>query len=75
LTRFASQGYVVHVWRAAVEQLDMEIFEPRDPSLNPDVDERAVLETVYLLSVPGMCDSVKDGLAQSPTELATLLDW
>jgi len=53
----------------------MNIFDSRDPSLNPDVDERAGLETIYLLSVPGMCDSVKDGLAQSPTDLATLLDW
>jgi PHD/YefM family antitoxin component YafN of YafNO toxin-antitoxin module len=58
-----------------VEQLEMKFFETRDSSLIPDADGSAIQETIYLLSVPGMCDSVKDGLAQSPKDLATSLDW
>ncbi len=32
-------------------------------------------ETLYLLSVPSMRESIKDGMAQSPETLAKELDW
>lgn len=38
-------------------------------------DWNAMQETLYLLSVPGMRESIKEGMAQSPDTLAKELDW
>ena len=38
-------------------------------------DWNAMQETLYLLSVPGMRESIKQGMAQLPETLAKELDW
>ncbi len=38
-------------------------------------DWSAIQETLYLLSVPGMRESIKAGMAESLEESATELDW
>jgi len=38
-------------------------------------DWRAVQETLYLVSVPGMRESVLEGMATSADELEDELDW
>ncbi|WP_288143730.1 type II toxin-antitoxin system Phd/YefM family antitoxin, partial [Accumulibacter sp.] len=38
-------------------------------------DWQAVQETLYLLSVPGMRESIKEGMAEPLGESATRLDW
>ena len=38
-------------------------------------DWNAISETLYLLSVPGMRESIKEGMAQDPSECAKELDW
>jgi len=38
-------------------------------------DWKAIQETLYLLSVPGMRESIKEGRAEPLTESATELDW
>jgi hypothetical protein len=58
-----------------MEKLDMKISEARALDQVVDVGLTAVHETDFLLSLPGMLDSVKDGFAQSPLELARSLDW
>lgn len=38
-------------------------------------DWNAMQETLYLFSVPGMRETIKEGMAQSPETLAKELDW
>ena len=38
-------------------------------------DWQAIQETLYLLSVPGMRESIKEGMAQAPSTCAKELDW
>ena len=38
-------------------------------------DWNAINETIYLLSVPGMRDSIREGLKQSLSECSQELDW
>jgi len=38
-------------------------------------DWRAVQETLHLLSIPGMRESILEGMAASVEELADKLDW
>lgn len=38
-------------------------------------DWSAIQETLYLLSVPGMRKSIKEGMAEPLTESAKELDW
>jgi len=38
-------------------------------------DWSAINETIYLLSVPGMRESIKEGLEQSLDECSRELDW
>ena len=38
-------------------------------------DWSAINETIYLLSVPGMRESIKEGLAQNLDECSRELDW
>lgn len=53
----------------------MSIFDSRDANLSAKADLNAIQETIYLLSVPGMRESIKAGLTQSPEDLAKLLVW
>ncbi len=52
-----------------MEQLCMNIFDVAK------ADGNAIRETEYLLSVPGMRESIKAGLAEQPQTLAKALDW
>ncbi|NOS88384.1 MAG: type II toxin-antitoxin system Phd/YefM family antitoxin [Methylococcaceae bacterium] len=38
-------------------------------------DWRAIQETLYLLAVPGMRESIQEGMAESLSESAKELDW
>lgn len=38
-------------------------------------DWNAISETLHLLSVPGMRESIKEGLSQDLTECSKELDW
>ena len=38
-------------------------------------DWQAIQETLYLLSVPGMRESVKEGMAEDADSCAKVLDW
>jgi antitoxin YefM len=38
-------------------------------------DWQAIQETLYLLSVPGMRESIKDGMAEPLAKSAKELDW
>lgn len=38
-------------------------------------DWSAIQETLFLLSIPGMRESIKAGLAASPEDCAPSLDW
>ena len=38
-------------------------------------DWNAIQETLYLLSIKGMRESIKEGMAQAPETLAKELDW
>jgi antitoxin YefM len=38
-------------------------------------DWQAIQETLHLLSVQGMRDSIKEGMAQTPETCAKALDW
>ncbi|MEW5789798.1 MAG: type II toxin-antitoxin system Phd/YefM family antitoxin [Pseudomonadota bacterium] len=38
-------------------------------------DWQAIQETIYLLSIPGMRESIKEGMAQPLDESAKDLDW
>ena len=38
-------------------------------------DWKAISETLFLVSIPGMRESIKEGLATEVTECARELDW
>ncbi len=38
-------------------------------------DWNAITETLYLLSIPGMRESIREGMAQSLSECSKELDW
>jgi antitoxin YefM len=38
-------------------------------------DWKAIQETLFLLSIPGMRESIKEGMTESLSESATELDW
>jgi len=38
-------------------------------------DWQAIQETLHLLAVPGMRESIKEGMAQAPDTCAKELDW
>ena len=40
-----------------------------------DDDWRAIQETLYLLSVPGMRESIQDGMQTSPAQCSKELTW
>jgi prevent-host-death family protein len=43
--------------------------------LVPEEDWRAIQETLYLLSVPGMRESIREGMATPVSDCATELKW
>ena len=53
----------------------MNTFDVVDANLTEEADRNAIRETVSLLAVPGMCESIKAGMAQLPDDLAKSLDW
>lgn len=38
-------------------------------------DWAAMQETIYLLSIPGMRESIREGMAAAPEECSKELDW
>lgn len=38
-------------------------------------DWNAISETLHLLSVPGMRESIKEGIEQNPSECSKEIDW
>jgi antitoxin YefM len=38
-------------------------------------DWRAISETLFMLSIPGMCESIREGLETPIDECHTELDW
>lgn len=38
-------------------------------------DWNAVMETLHLLSIPGMRESIREGLEADPADLSATLDW
>ena len=46
-----------------------------DSEENDDENYLAILETLYLLSIPGMRESIQDGIKMPVAECATELDW
>jgi prevent-host-death family protein len=46
-----------------------------DAVLLSAADWQAIQETLYLLSVPGMRESIKEGMAQAPDTCAQEIDW
>ena len=40
-----------------------------------EADWNAIEETLYLLSVPGMRESIKEGMEQELTDCSRALDW
>jgi antitoxin YefM len=54
----------------------VEIMGPRSSAvLVSDDDWRAVQETLHLLSIPGMRESILEGMAAPIEELEDKLDW
>lgn len=47
----------------------------RNAVLVSEQDWRAIQETMYLLSIPGMRESIREGLATPVEECATELEW
>lgn len=43
--------------------------------LVPEEDWRAIQETLYLLSIPGMRESIREGMVTPVSECATELKW
>ena len=53
----------------------MKLLAGQDSTPDPDGNWNAVEETRYLLSVPGMCESIEVGMAQPLRDLAKSLEW
>ena len=62
--------------QVALSHLPLTIAGKRHNAvLVSDEDWQAIQETLYLLSVPGMRESLKDGMAQSVDSCAKEIDW
>lgn len=46
-----------------------------NPVLVSEQDWNAITETLHLLSVPGMRESIREGLNQDLSECSKVLDW
>ena len=52
------------------------ITGPRNNAvLVSEEDWRAIQETLHLMQVPGLSESIKEGLETPPEEMAPELDW
>jgi antitoxin YefM len=61
---------------AARSHLPIQITGKRSNAvLVSEEDWSAIQETLFLLSVPGMRESIKEGLNTSPKDCSTSLDW
>jgi antitoxin YefM len=61
---------------AAVSHEPIQIVSsPSNGILISEEDWRAVQETLYLLSIPGMRKSIREGMAASLDECSQELDW
>lgn len=47
----------------------------RNAVLVSEEDWNAISETMYLLSVPGMRESIREGLSEKISDSSTELDW
>ena len=71
--------------REGLYRLLNESTAPREPVLTagkhgsavlvPDPDWRAIQETLNLRSIPGMRESIRDGLATPVSDCSSELDW
>jgi prevent-host-death family protein len=71
--------------RGRLYRLLDEVTDSREPVLItgkrggavlvPEEDWRAIQETLYLLSMPGMRKSIREGMATPLSECATQLKW
>jgi antitoxin YefM len=54
----------------------IEIRGPRSDAVLISAEEwRSIQETLYLSSIPGMVESIKEGMAAPLEECVTELDW
>ncbi len=54
----------------------VEITGPRSSAvLVPEEDWRAIQETLHLVAIPGMRESIREGMATPVDELEDELDW
>ena len=53
----------------------MRTYDDREEHLCLSADLNAIQETAYLLSVLGMGELIKSGMAERPEVLAKFLDW
>ncbi len=71
--------------RAKLYRLIDETAESHEPALITgrrhnavlvsEEDWNAIHETLYLLTIPGMRESIREGIAADPKDLKTDLDW
>jgi prevent-host-death family protein len=62
--------------RVSDEHAPVTITGPRHNAvLLSEEDWRGIEETLYLLSVPGMRESIREGLATPVEQMAEDLDW
>jgi prevent-host-death family protein len=71
--------------RAKLYRLIDETAESHEPALITgrrhnavlvsEEDWNAIQETLYLLTIPGMRESIREGMAANPDDLETDLDW
>ena len=57
------------------DYITMSIFDGRNANLSAEADLNAIQETIYLISVPGMRESIQAGLTESPVDMAKFLVW
>lgn len=75
----------VHLAGARLQQLIMSATESHEPVqitgpdanavLLPEEDWRSIQETLHLLSVPGMRESILSGMAEPLSETSTDAGW
>ena len=62
--------------QAAISHQPIQITGKRSNAvLVSEEDWSAIQETLYLLSIPGMRDSIKEGMAAPIKDCATSLKW
>lgn len=62
--------------QATISHEPIKIFgESASAVLISEDDWRSIEETLYLLSIPGMRDSIKEGISTPPEECSSELNW